>query len=143
MFSAKLIFKTVNKIYYLRPRYVKADFGWFSYKGKLPNFIRLIKKKSIVLFSANLIFKTVNKFYYLRPRYEMADFGWFSYMGKLLNFFRLLKKTSIVVFSAKLIFKTLKNIYYLQNLKIFLWKKWRFRLRWDSSPGLSIAGRLL
>ena len=25
------------------------------------------------------------------------------------------------------------------NLKIFLWKKRRFRLRWDSSPGLSIA----
>ena len=32
---------------------------------------------------------------------------------------------------------------YLKNLKIFLWKKRRFRLRWDSSPGLSIAGRLL
>ena len=30
----------------------------------------------------------------------------------------------------------------LKNLKIFLWKKRRFRLRWDSSPGLSIAGRL-
>ena len=26
-------------------------------------------------------------------------------------------------------------------MKIFLWKKRRFRLRWDSSPGLSIAGR--
>ena len=37
----------------------------------------------------------------------------------------------------------LKWIQYLKNLKIFLWKKWRFRLRWDSSPGLSIAGRLL
>ena len=29
---------------------------------------------------------------------------------------------------------------YLKNWKIFLWKKRRFRLRWDSSPGLSIAG---
>ena len=28
--------------------------------------------------------------------------------------------------------------YYLKNLKIFLWKKWRFRLRWDSSPGYYI-----
>ena len=34
-------------------------------------------------------------------------------------------------------------IKYLKNLKIFPWKKRRFRLRWDSSPGLSIAGRLL
>ena len=32
---------------------------------------------------------------------------------------------------------------YLKNLKIFLSKKRRFRLRWDSRPGLSIAGRLL
>ena len=29
---------------------------------------------------------------------------------------------------------------YLKNLKILPWKKRRFRLRWDSSPGLSIAG---
>ena len=32
---------------------------------------------------------------------------------------------------------------YFKNLKIFLWKKRRFRLRWDSSSGLSIAGRML
>ena len=69
-----------------------ADFGWFSYMGKLLNFFRLLKKTSIVLFAANLIFKTVNKIYYSRPRNEKADFGWFSYMGKLINFFRLLKK---------------------------------------------------
>ena len=30
-----------------------------------------------------------------------------------------------------------------KEFEIFLWKKRRFRLRWDSSPGLSIAGRLL
>ena len=36
--------------------------------------------------------------------------------------------------------KTFKIIKYLKNLEIFLWKKRRFRLRWDSSPGLSIAG---
>ena len=28
-------------------------------------------------------------------------------------------------------------------MKIFLWKRRRFRLRWDSSPGHSIAGRML
>ena len=28
-----------------------------------------------------------------------------------------------------------------KEFKIFLWKKRRFRLRWDSSPGLSNAGR--
>ena len=27
-----------------------------------------------------------------------------------------------------------------KEFEIFLWKKSRFRLRWDSSPGLSIAG---
>ena len=32
------------------------------------------------------------------------------------------------------------NVQILKNSKIFLWKKRRFRLRWDSSPGLSIAG---
>ena len=31
----------------------------------------------------------------------------------------------------------------IKEFEIFLWKKRRFRLRWDSSPGLSIAGRLL
>ena len=35
-----------------------------------------------------------------------------------------------------------KTFKYLKNLKIFLWKKIRFRLRWDSSPDLTIAGRL-
>ena len=29
--------------------------------------------------------------------------------------------------------------FYLKNLKIFLWEKRRFRLRWDTSPGLSIV----
>ena len=27
-----------------------------------------------------------------------------------------------------------------KEFEIFLWKKRRFQLRWDSSPGLSIAG---
>ena len=31
--------------------------------------------------------------------------------------------------------------FFLKNWKIYLWKKRRFRLRWDSSPGLLIAGR--
>ena len=35
------------------------------------------------------------------------------------------------------------NILKYKEFEIFLWKKRRFRLRWDSSPGLSIAGRLL
>ena len=52
-----------------------ADFGWFSYMGKLLNLFRLLKKTSIVVFSAKLIFKTLKKIYYLRPRYEMAILG--------------------------------------------------------------------
>ena len=36
-----------------------------------------------------------------------------------------------------------KNDIYFKNLKIFQWKIRRFRLRWDSHPGLSIAGQLL
>ena len=38
---------------------------------------------------------------------------------------------------------TIFFLQYLKNLKIFLWKKRRFRLRCDSIPGLSIAGRVL
>ena len=40
----------------------------------------------------------------------------------------------------ELIDKMFIFIQILKNLKIFLWKKRRFRLRWDSSPDLSIAG---
>ena len=31
----------------------------------------------------------------------------------------------------------------IKKFGIFLWKKSRFRLRWASNPGLSIAGRLI
>ena len=43
----------------------------------------------------------------------------------------------------QVVFTDIQNITikYLKNLKIFLWKKRRFRLRWDSSSGLSIAQR--
>ena len=37
----------------------------------------------------------------------------------------------------KLDYKKYSNF---KEFEIFLWKKRRFRLRWDSSPGLSIAG---
>ena len=40
-------------------------------------------------------------------------------------------------------YKHLKNNILFKEFEIFLWKKRRFRLRWDSSPGLSIAVRLL
>ena len=30
-----------------------------------------------------------------------------------------------------------------KEFEIFPWKKRRFRFRWDSSPGLSIAGQLI
>ena len=33
----------------------------------------------------------------------------------------------------------LKNF---KEFEIFLWKKRRFRLRWDTSPGLSIAAKI-
>ena len=34
-------------------------------------------------------------------------------------------------------------LYNFKEFEIFLWKKRRFRLRWDWSSGLSIAGRLI
>ena len=34
-------------------------------------------------------------------------------------------------------------LFKFKEFEIFLWKKRRFRLRWDSSPSFSIAGRLL
>ena len=39
--------------------------------------------------------------------------------------------------------QTLLKILIFKEFEIFLWKKRRFRLRWDSSRGLSIVGRLL
>ena len=50
-------------------------------------------------------------------------------------------KINIVCFDFKKPIIKNQRFNYLKNLKIFPWKKWRFRLRWDSSPGLSIAGR--
>ena len=51
-----------------------------------------------------------------------------------------------IIFRIKILinlFNIVNINFYLKNLKIFLWKKRHFRLRWDSSPGPSIAGRLL
>ena len=69
-------------------------------------------------------------------------------VGSTKNFVALSRKKETrcsvgrFFYSSFLITILYKSIFKFNELKIFLWKKIRFRLRSDSSPGLSIAGRL-
>ena len=44
-----LFVQRFKKTYYSRPRYEMADFRWFLFKGRLPNYFRLFKKHVISL----------------------------------------------------------------------------------------------
>ena len=78
-----------------------------------------------------------------RLKMELLEKEVLELQSKQEDLQKVLFNTIFFKWKLKCLFLNLKYIQYLKNLKIFLWKKRRFRLRWDSSPGLSIAGRLL